>query len=109
MGGGAGPGPDMLLQALQQLQQSPPPDAEQEALRDATMKISMALSRIQLRSAKAARLLSESLGKLQSAREALDTEASRPMAPPPSLGMPPMGGLAGGPPPGMGAPGPMGM
>lgn len=82
----AGGGPDAALEALQKLQGSPPPDGEQEALRDASMKIGLAFSRIQLRSAKAARLLSEAISKIQSARETLQAESERSLAPPPNLG-----------------------
>ena len=95
--GGDGGGPDQILAMLAKLQQGPPPDAEQEAMRDATMKISMALSRIQMRSAKAARLLSEAISKIHSAREALGQEADRAVGPPPAMGMPPaMAGAPGG-------------
>jgi hypothetical protein len=62
------------------------------------MKIGMAASRFQLRSPKAARLLAEALAKIQAAREALDTEGSRPMAAPPDLGLG-QGGAPAGPSP----------
>ena len=91
-----------MLKVLATLQSSPPPDGEQEALRDASMKIGMAFSRIQLRSAKAARLLSEAQSKIQSAREALQQEASRPLSAPPDLGLS-GGAIAAGPTAGQGA------
>jgi hypothetical protein len=103
MGGGApdaqmGPSnPIAGLQALAQMQQSPPPSGEQDALRDASMQIGFAASRIAQRSAKAARLLAEALAKIQSAREALESEGNRPLGQPPDLGAGPMAG--GGQPP----------
>jgi hypothetical protein len=82
---------------LASLQESPPPDGETTALTDAATKIGMAYSRIQLRSAKAAKLLSHALSDIQAAREALESEASRPLAGPPNLGLPSvMGAGAGG-------------
>lgn len=78
------------------LQQEPPPSGEQEALRDASMKISMAMGRVQLRSAKAARLLADALSKVQQAREAMQQEGKGAMNAPPDLGFgagaPGMGG-----------------
>lgn len=101
MGGG---GPDGMMKVLAGLQKQPPPDGEKQALTDASTKISMALSRIQLRSAKAAKLLSDAVSKIHAAREALDNEGSSPVAAPPDLGM------TGGMNPGGGSPGgPMGM
>jgi len=79
------------------LQQQPPPEGEQEALRDASMKIGMALSRVQTRSAKAARLLADALSKVQQAREALQQEGQRGLSPPPDLGFAGGGMAAGGP------------
>jgi hypothetical protein len=76
-----------------QNQQSPPPSGEQDALRDASMQIGFAASRIAQRSAKAARLLTEALTKIQAAREALEQEGSRPLGPTPDLGS---GALMGG-------------
>src|SRR5215467_4927938 len=74
------------LQSMAQNQQSPPPSGEQDALRDASMQIGFAASRIAQRSAKAARLLAEALAKIQSAREALESEGNRPLGQPPDLG-----------------------
>lgn len=110
MGGPPGPapegggGPEGILKMLAGLQQQPPPDGEQEALRDASMKIGMAMARIQMRSAKAARLLADALSKVQQAREALQQEGHRSLNAPPDLGFagagapatPPMGGVMGG-------------
>lgn len=99
-------GPEQALQVLAGLQQSPPPSGEQEALQEATQKIQMAMGRIQLRSAKSAKLLSEALAKIQAAREALDTTDSSPLSPPPNLGFP---GQGGGPSATPAGPSPMGM
>jgi len=65
------------------------------------MKIGMALSRVQLRSPKAARLLADALSKVQQAREAMQQEGKGAMNAPPDLGFagaggpgtPPMGGM----------------
>jgi hypothetical protein len=94
---GAGGGPEGILQMLAGLQQQPPPDGEKEALNDATMKLGMALSRIQLRSAKAAKLLADAISKVQQAKEALAQEGQRGLQPPPDLGLA-GGGLSGAPP-----------
>ncbi len=96
MGGG---GPEDILKMLATFQGQPSPDAEKKMLQDAVVMISGAYPKIQLRSAKAARLISEAQAKVQSAIEALASEGQQPVAPPPNLGM-------GGPPmpsnPGMG-------
>jgi hypothetical protein len=97
MGGG---GPDDILKLLMSFQQQPSPDAEKKMLQDAMVMLSGAYPKIQLRSAKAARMISEAQGKTQGAIEALAAEGKQGMQPPPNLGMggPPGGGM----PPGMG-------
>jgi hypothetical protein len=80
-------GPEQMLKVLAGMQSSPPPSGEEEALRDASMKIGMAASRVAQRSAKAARLLAEAIAKIQSAREALQAEPSRALAAPPDFGL----------------------
>lgn len=87
-GPGGDGGPAAAMQALLSLQQAPPPDGEKDALMDVTTKLGFVLSRVQLRSAKAARLISEALSKIQGAKEALADEASHPIAPVPNLGVP---------------------
>jgi hypothetical protein len=96
MGGG---GPEDILKMLASFQGQPSPDAEKKMLQDAVVMISGAYPKIQLRSAKAARLVSEAQAKVQSAIEALATEGQQPVAAPPNLGL-----GAGAPPggPGMG-------
>jgi len=93
--------PDPVLAGLAMLQQSPPPEGEQEALRDASTKIGMAMSRVQTRSPKAARLLADALSKVQQAREALQQEAQKQLPAPPDLGLS-GGSMAGGMPGGGG-------
>lgn len=97
MGGG---GPDDILKLLTSFQQQPSPDAEKKMLQDAVVMISGAYPKIQLRSAKAARMISEAQAKVQGAIEALATEGQHQMQPPPNLGLggPPGGGMG----PGMG-------
>jgi len=98
---GGGGGPEGILKMLAGLQQQPPPDGEQEALKDASMKIGLAMARWQLRSPKAARLLADSLSKIQQARETMQQEGKGAMNAPPDLGFagsgapatPPMGGM----------------
>lgn len=95
-----GGGPEGLMKILASLQQQPPPDGEKQALQEASTKIAMAISRIQLRSPKAARLLAESVSKIQQAQETIAQEGERPIAAPPDLGMtggmvPPAGGAMG--------------
>ena len=90
-------GPEEMLKVLAGMQKSPPPSGEQEALRDASMKIGMAASRWQTRSPKAARLLADALSKIQQAREVMDALKTSPLEAPPDLGL-------GGP----GGPSPMG-
>ena len=91
-------GPDpMGLEALGQLQSQPSPGGEEQALADASLNIGMALTRIHMRSPRAARLLSDALSKLNQAREALQTEASAPVGAPPNLlgGLTPNTGMTG--------------
>lgn len=88
----SGPGlpggpPDPVLSGLAMLQQAPPPDGEKEALRDATLKINMAMSRIQLRSPKAAAMLANAVGQIQKAMDTLQEEGSKQLPPPPDLGL----------------------
>jgi hypothetical protein len=106
MGGpgmGGGGGPDAILKLLSSFQSQPSPDAEKKMLQDASVMINGAYPKIQLRSAKAARLLMEANAKVQSALEALAQEAQKPMAAPPNLGLegggggaPPLGGMGMG-------------
>lgn len=96
--------PESALQILAQLQQTPPQAGEDPLFEQASNAVGLLYNRIAGRSAKAARLVGECMPKLQAAREALATEASRPLAPPPSLGM----GMSMGPPPTSPMPG-MGM
>ena len=91
---GAG-GPEGLLQILAGLQQSPEPDGADQMLTQATLSINGAYARIAQRSAKAAKLLMDANSRIQAARQALQEEASRPVAAPPGLGMPGMGGGGG--------------
>jgi hypothetical protein len=92
MGGGGGP--EGLLKILASLQKQPPPDGETQAIQQAANLLSMALSRVQMRSASSAKLLADAISKVQSAREALAKEGSGAVASPPDLGM------TGGMPPG---------
>lgn len=87
MGAPPGLGGGDPMQALMGLQEQPAPDGEDQALQDASLKIGMAYSRIQMRSPKAAKLLADASSKVQQAREALKQEGSRPLGAPPSLGM----------------------
>lgn len=82
------------------LQGAPPQNGEEDAFREISMKLGALFAKTQLRSAKAARLISEATGKLQSAREILQQESARPLAPPPDLG----GGLPMAAPMGPGGP-----
>lgn len=92
---GGGAGPEGLLKVLASLQQSPEPDGADQMLNDATMKINAAYARVAQRSAKAAKLLMDANSRVQAAREALQQESSRALPAPPSLGMPPSGGMPG--------------
>ena len=96
--GGPPPG---AVAALDQLAQQPPVEGERDALMDAQSKIQVALGRIMLRSPKAAKSLSDALGKINQALMTLEQEASQPVGPPPELlgalmGQP-MGNPQGGP------------
>lgn len=97
MGGAGGPGggPDAILKLLASFQQQPSPDAEKKMLQEAVTMISGAYPKLQLRSAKAARMISEAQAKIQGALEALSQEGQKGLAPPPDLGMgmPGMGGM----------------
>ena len=105
-----GPGPSPLgqpnpaaLQALGDLQKQPSPGGEEEALTKATDAVGMAMSRIYMRSPEAAKMLSEALSRIQSARMELQKIASAPVGMPPDL----LGGITpwGGPiPSGLGMP-----
>lgn len=95
MGGG---GPEDILKLLSSFQKQPSPDAEKKMIQDAMVMLSGAYPKIQLRSAKAARLCSESQAKAQACVEALAAEGQQAMQPPPNLGLgggPPGGGLPG--------------
>jgi hypothetical protein len=98
-GGGAGQAPGLgggnPMDALAQMQQSPQPQGEEQAMADASMKIGMALARIYMRSPKASRLLTEAAQKIQAAREALGEEGSRPISAPPNLAMAEQGMVPG--------------
>ena len=115
-GGGASPAgdaaggnplgnPESALKILSSMQQAPPQSGEDELFRQASAAVGQLYNRIAGRSAEAAKLVSECLPKLQAARQKLGSEAQRPLAGPPDLGM---GGAAGGTPtqpppmPGMG-------
>lgn len=89
--------PSGALEALQQMQQSPSPSGEEEALAKASTFLGLALARVYLRSPKAAKMISDALSRVQSARQELSDLGSGPMMPPPDL----MGGSAPG-----GMPGP---
>ena len=103
-GGPGGPGgPEGILKILAGLQQSPPPDGEDQMLNQASMMLNAAYARIAPRSAKAARALMQANVQIQTARESLKAEGSRPLAAPPDLGMGMAGGMTGGGTP----PGPM--
>lgn len=90
--------PPAAVQALDQLAQQPPGDGEREALMDAQSKIQVALGRIMLRSPKAAKALSDALGKINQSLMTLEQEAQSPVGPPPEL----LGAMLGQP---MGSPG----
>lgn len=75
------------MKFITSLQQSPPPDGEDQMLNQASMLINQAYGRIVQRSAKSAKALAEANVKIQSAREALKAEASRPQAGAPDMGM----------------------
>ena len=98
-----GPDPGMM-QALEGLQGQPSPGGEDSALNDVTTKLGFAVSRIQLRSPEAAKLLTDAMSKIQQARHKLSEIQSSPMGLPPDL----LGGLGGMPGGQMGPP-PMGM
>ena len=107
MGGGGSPlggPPPAAVSALDQMSQAPSGAGDQQALMQAQAQIQVAYSRVMLRSPKAAKALSDALGKLNQALMVLDQEAQQPVAPPPEL----LGALgpAGGASPlmGMGSP-----
>ena len=75
-----------MLQMLAQLQQSPPPSGEEEALNQATMVLSFAMSRIQMRSSKAAGMLADAISKIQKAKDAMKEAGSGPVGQPPDMG-----------------------
>ena len=94
-GGQPGPGGpvDDVMKLLASMQESPSPSGEEQMLHQAAVLINAAFSRINLRSAKAAKFLSMANSSISSAREALNEEGSRPMAAPPNLGMPETAGM----------------
>lgn len=100
--GGPPPG---AVAALDQLSQQPPGDGHKDALMDAQSKIQVALGSIMLRSPKAAKALSDALGKINQALMTLEQEASNPVGPPPELLGALMGQPMGSP---LGGPSPMG-
>jgi hypothetical protein len=93
--------PPGALDALKNLQETPAPAGETQALAEATMKIGMALQRIYLRSPKASKLLADALAKVQQAREELEKNpGGGAQGPPPNL----LGGMTPAPMGGMGGP-----
>jgi hypothetical protein len=100
VGGGMGAGPEKGLEVLASMQQSPPPDGEQDALKEASRLIGMVAARWQLRSPKATKFLAEALTKIQSSRETMAEQGSQQMSPPPDLGLAGGAGSAGAPPAG---------
>ena|SRR5437879_5935216 len=88
-GGGAPP-----MEMLEQFAGMPSPGGEDELLGEATNQISLALTRIHLRSPRAAKLLADAQSKVQQAREVLSEDSMAPLGLPPNLlggGMPGMG------------------
>ena len=98
--------PPAAVAALDQLAQQPPIEGERDALMEAQSKIQVALGRIMLRSPKAAKSLSDALGKINQALMTLEQEAQQPVGPPPELLGALMGHSMGNP---QGGPSPMGM
>ena len=93
------------LGATAQFQSEMAPGAgEEEALKNASIQLGIALKAMYLRSAKASKLVLGAMRDIQSAREELQKVATAPMQPSPGLGaepstmggMPPMGGMMGG-------------
>ncbi|TSA53226.1 MAG: hypothetical protein D4R44_04025 [Actinobacteria bacterium] len=79
-------GPDpQAMEAMSMLQAQPSPHMEDETLNEATDKLGIALSRIHLRSPRAAKHLAKAIEEIQSARDMLLDDQSGPMAPPPNL------------------------
>jgi hypothetical protein len=73
--------------------QTPQPQRESEALKEATNIIGVAMSGVQMRSPKAARFLADAASKIQQAIQTLNEEGMSPLGLPPGLGAasPPMG------------------
>ena len=92
--------PPQVMQSMDMLTQQPSPQGEDEALGQASAQIGLALSRIYLRSSRAATKLSQALKDIQEARTILQEEAQSAVMSPPDL----MGAMASspqGPPAGM--------
>src|SRR3990167_279381 len=90
--GPGGPGQD-VMKLLSSMQEAPSPAAGGQMLHQASMLSNGAYARITLRSAKASKFLSMANSNISSAREALNEEGSRPMAPAPNLGTPETAGM----------------
>ena len=94
------PGGDPL-QALKSLQATPGPSAEESALKQAREALGFAMSKLQLRSPKAAKHLATALIELDGANRELALAPKQEVAPPPP-GLPMSGMLTGGAPGGAG-------
>ena len=100
-GGGPPPG---ALSALDAMAQQPQGIGEKQALRDATSKLQVALSRVLMRSPHAAKLIADAISRTQQAASILEDDATETIGPPPDLlgamtpspmGSPPAGPGAG--------------
>ena len=79
-------GPDpQSMEAMAMLQSQPSPHMEDATLNEATDKLGIALSRIHLRSPRAAKHLAKAIEEIQSARDMLLDGQSGDMAAPPNL------------------------
>lgn len=104
MGGGA---PPASMAALDQLASAPAGAGEEEILRDTSMKLKAASSRVIMRSPRAAQEVAKAAQYVDRALELLHEESSAPVGIPPDL-MGALGPMAGGGPSmGGGAPGGM--
>ena len=101
--GPGAPGSPGLGATAQFQSEMAPGSGEEEALKNASIQLGIALKAMYLRSAKASKLVLGAMRDIQSAREELQKVATAPMQPSPGLGaespmggMPPMGGMMGG-------------
>lgn len=100
---------EQMLRVLASLQQAPPPSGDDQMLNEASQKfheasvmLNAAYARVVQRSARASKELAQAskcaadgVTKISAAREALQDEGTRPLAPPPDFGMPAPTGAPG--------------